>query len=269
MKNPARKYVDLILAASGKWAHWNPPDKLKVGDYGTVDKETGQFQKDGNIYKEVTTASLAALHPPHSGTPENTIVISSRGVKHRDLILGAEVNATGIAEASIKGQWKFGTKRGALLIIARPRSTYVPPKVLLKLLVDVPALQDKLLVTEVVSCPAYSLYLSSANNDILDVALLGSLPVPVAPAVAAGGKIGASWWSQGASGLFRDACDPSGSLSYTPLCTLKKIRRKGLVRRESPVPDPEDDDLWVDAQEPWSTLDDDGEEEVYEDTYFD
>ena len=70
----------------------------------------------------------------------------------------------GLADASIKGQWEFGTRRGALLIISQPHSSYIPPKVFLKNLVDIPALRNKALVTEVISCPAYSLYLSSASG---------------------------------------------------------------------------------------------------------
>jgi len=234
-----------------------------VGDYGTIDKETGQFQKDGNIYEDVTTARLADHHKPLMGAPENTLIISSAGVIRRELTVSAECGVAGLADTSIKGQWEFGSKRGALLIMSRPRSSYLPPKVFLKQLVDIPALRDKSLVTEVISCPAYSLYLSSANKEVIDVALVATTPTPLAATV--GGEIGATWWTQNMSGLFRDACDPNGSYNYTPLYMLKKIRRKGLLRRESPVPDPEDDDLWVDIQEPWDPLDDDGEEEVFED----
>jgi len=238
-----------------------------VGDYGVVNKETGQFEKDGNIYDDVTTAQLMAHHPPHLGTPEDIMVVSSRGVTRRELALGAELEVPGLADASIKGQWEFGNKHGALLIVARPHSSYIPPKVVLKLLVGIPALQNKSLVTEVVSCPAYSLYLSTANKDVIDLALVGT--IPVTPAATARGEIGASWLGQNRSGLFRDACDSSGSNSYTPLYTLKKIWRPGIFRRESPVPDREDDDLWVNSQEPWNPLNEDGEEEEFEDTVFD
>ena len=81
------------------------------------------------------------------------------------------------------------------------------------------------------------------DKEVIDVALVATTPTPLAATV--GGEIGATWWTQNMSGLFRDACDPNGSYNYTPLYMLKKIRRKGLLRRESPVPDPEDDDLWV------------------------
>jgi hypothetical protein len=46
----------------------------------------------------------------------------------------------------------------------RPRISHIPPNELLKQLVGVHTLEDKVLVTKVVSCPAYSLYLSSKRE---------------------------------------------------------------------------------------------------------
>ena len=70
----------------------------------------------------------------------------------------------GLAEASIQGQWAFGSTRGALLLMAHPRSSYILGDTLLKHLTKVEALKDMFLVTEVFLCPAYSLYLSSGRE---------------------------------------------------------------------------------------------------------
>jgi hypothetical protein len=64
----------------------------------------------------------------------------------------------------VKSQWQFSTKRGALLVMHQPRSAYIPPKVLLKTLINITKLKDKYLVTETFTCPAYSLYLSSGGK---------------------------------------------------------------------------------------------------------
>ena len=79
------------------------------------------------------------------------------------------------------------------------------------------------------------------DNEVIDLALIGTTPTP--PGIAAGFEAGAFWWSRNMSGMFREASEPNGLYKYTPLYTLKKIRQKHLLRRESPVPDPEDDDL--------------------------
>jgi hypothetical protein len=73
------------------------------------------------------------------------------------------------------------------------------------------------------------------------VALLGT--VPVNPVITVAGGIDGLWWTQHSTGVFRCAGDSTGSYPYTPLYTLKSIRKKGILNRESPVPDPEGDDL--------------------------
>ena len=56
-------------------------------------------------------------------------------------------------------------------------------------------------------------------------------------------SIGVTWQTQNTSGLFRNACHPNGSYTYTPLYMLQKVRKKGFLRRDSPVPEPEGDDV--------------------------
>jgi hypothetical protein len=75
------------------------------------------------------------------------------------------------------------------------------------------------------------------------VALISQAPVVVAPGLSGGGEITSAWWTQNIAGLFQDACDKKGSHSFTPLYALSVIRKKGFFKRDSPVPDPEDDDL--------------------------
>ena len=52
-----------------------------------------------------------------------------------------------------------------------------------------------------------------------------------------GGDAEANWQSQSKGGMFQQACDPNGLYNYTP--------SHCMLRRESPVPNSEDDDLWV------------------------
>jgi len=274
----SRKFIDLIFQASAKWANWNPPYQIKVGDYGKIDEKTGEFDREGNIYEDTNIfqdeniAKLVKEYPPQPAPREDVYIAASSKVKRADLKLAPNVGIAGLANASIKGQWSFGSKRGALLIMAQPRSSYIPRDSLLKHLAEVEALKNMFLVTEVLCCPAYSLYLSSGNNEAIDLALVGSLPVPHAPGVTVGGEIEGKWWSQNTTGLFRSARDPDGKDDYTPLYMLKGIgKRQGLFSRrgDNSVPKLEGDDLWVDAQVPWDLLNEDGDEEEYEDTVFD
>jgi len=267
MKFASRKYIDLILEVSSKWASWDPPHPIKVGDYGTIDKETGRFEKEGNIYDDPATAKLSAEHPPEILAPEEKMVFASQTAQRHDFSLSPEVKIPGIAEASIKGQWKFKTgKTGALLIMAQPRSSLISGNVL-KQLVDLPALKDKYLVTETVACPAYSLYLSSKSDDTVSLALVATTPLPVTPLVSAGGEIGGGWWSQTGAGVFRHGCAALGTYSFTPLFMLKRIRKKSIIPYRGAPTEDDEEDLWEDVERPWwRPLNEDGEEEAFEDT---
>jgi len=273
----SRKFVDLIFKATAKWANLNPPTDIKVGDYGKLDETTGEFLREGNIYndshniflQDQNIAQLVKDHPPITATREDEYIAASTRVKRGDFKLGAEVSAIpGLADASIKGQWIFGSRRGALLIMAHPRCSYIPPATILKYLAEVEGLKDMFLVTEVFSCPAYSLYLSSGTNEIVNLALLGSSPLPQAPVSL---QIAGKWWVQNTSGLFRSASEPDGKDDYTPLYMLKGIRKKRGIfsRRDRPPPEREGDDLWEIVQVPWSPLDENGDEEAFEDAVHD
>ena len=109
----SRKFIDLIYKASNKWANWNPPYEIKVrvsvsylridyrtlqvGDYGRPDKQTGQFNREGNIYDDMhiyEDASIAGLvkdHPPQLAAREEVYIAASKEVKRGDLKLGAEM----------------------------------------------------------------------------------------------------------------------------------------------------------------------------------
>jgi len=84
------------------------------------------------------------------------------------------------------------------------------------------------------------------GNDVVDLALLGSFPVPNAPGLTAGVGMEAKWWSQNTSGLFRSARDPYGKDDYTPLYMIKSIRKKRSFfnrREEHPIVEREGDAL--------------------------
>ncbi|KAJ7719437.1 hypothetical protein DFH07DRAFT_314285 [Mycena maculata] len=275
MKYVSRKYVDLIHAASSKWANWDPPHPIKVGDYGTIDKDTGGFEKEGNIYEYAATAALAANYPPETTAPDDEMVIASETAQKRHFSLGPQVNVSGVAEASIKGEWKFRSgKTGALLVMAKPRSSLMAVNAVLTNLVDLPALKDKYLVTETITCHAYSMYLSNKSEDTISLALLATVPIAVAP-LSAGGNIGGGWWRETGAGVFRQgfASPETGADSFTPLFVLKRIRKKSylsLSHRGMPS-DPSDAEIegdgfyvWEDVETPWQSLDEDGEEETFD-----
>ncbi|KDQ61837.1 hypothetical protein JAAARDRAFT_55158 [Jaapia argillacea MUCL 33604] len=258
----SRKYIDLILSASSKWANWDPPQRVKIGDYGDVNKDTGEFEPAGNIYDpdfEDRFRPIIAKYPPEKTSVEDRWEIVSKSVKRGELSLGPKVEVPGVAEATIQGRWQFGAKSGALLVMVNPRATYIP-KTLVKQLGNATMLKDKSIVTEVVSCPAYSLYLSSGNSEAISLALVGEISLPGAPIQIGASAFKAKWWAQTAAGFCRHACDAKGEAVFTPLFSLKRLKQRWIFWRG----DIEDDEPWVDKLRPWEELDDEGNEIIYE-----
>lgn len=91
-----RKYIDLIQGISGKYPNWNPQKRVevcmaapnnvqtfdahiltKVGDFGRIDPENGQFICEGNIYRDEPLASIAKDYPPVVHDPEYELKIDT------------------------------------------------------------------------------------------------------------------------------------------------------------------------------------------------
>lgn len=259
MGNAGRKFIDLIRQSTAKWANWDPPIPIQVGAYGRLNTETGELDIEGNIYdpefqvlldKVDGTLKLADF-PAQIGAPEGDFIVCTMGVRQNDLKIDGEINVAGLGQASIKGEWQFQRgKRGALLIMHNPRQEYVPRGRVLETLYKVPELKDMHVVNSIFKCPAYTIYLSDKSGEKVSLALTSS-ENPTEPE---------QWWSDTNVSLLRKG--QHKDYMFTPLYGLK--RKLPLIRRlmrDSPVPDPQGDDFWVDVHVPWDPLDEDGDEE--------
>lgn len=87
-KEASRKFVDLINRATSQYVNWDSsitcevsapakplfsylPSATQVGDYGTLDRTSGEFVKEGNIYREEAFAELVAQIGPVVGESAN------------------------------------------------------------------------------------------------------------------------------------------------------------------------------------------------------
>jgi len=68
-----------------------------VGDYGKLDKQTGEFNRKGNIYDDAhiyedgNMAELVKEHPSKVAPREDVYIATSTKVTRSDLKLGAEM----------------------------------------------------------------------------------------------------------------------------------------------------------------------------------
>ncbi|PSS37437.1 hypothetical protein PHLCEN_2v644, partial [Hermanssonia centrifuga] len=137
-----------------------------------------------------------------------------------------------------------------------PQTSYIPGE-LLQRLAQSPAdcLKEKILVTDVSSCSSYAMYLSAGNQESVKIALLATIPT-ITPGIAAGGGIGAGWWSSSHDGIFEHAHEPTAS--FFPLCAMKALRgkaRRGAGTSES---------FFVETDVPWLRLDEDGNDVIFQ-----
>jgi len=66
-----------------------------VGDYGKLDKQTGEFNRKGNVYNDLSIyedtkiTELVKEHPPKVAAREDMYIAASARVTRSDLELGA------------------------------------------------------------------------------------------------------------------------------------------------------------------------------------
>ena len=148
-----------------------------------MDKETAKFIKKGNIFEDGMTEntsalvtktgpkehtysifSLDALQTELSGGPETyesrlPIVITKRYVS----IIGCR-EVAGVAKMLLKAEFKFSKCNGAALLMYEPTTSILEGYDHLLSAAQYEHLRDMNLVTEVVTCSAYALYLAGSSQ---------------------------------------------------------------------------------------------------------
>ncbi|KAG1752086.1 hypothetical protein EDB19DRAFT_1993852 [Suillus lakei] len=254
----SRKFIDLIFQTSSKWANWDPPIEIRVGHYGTINKNTGVLEVEGNIYEPAFQESLKQQglmvnmsdpsFRPMKGAVEDDMIMSSIDVKKEELSLTQKVSALDLASASFKAQFQFQEgKRGAIWAW------------FWAVIHEANKLKNKDVVKSTFTCPGYCLYLSNkcalalcfigGAGERVALALTASVPGAAAIGVTAGGGASVDWWTDAQAAFLRKAFDKAGQYCYTPLYDLK-CRQHWLKRR------------WPDCPPPWDPLDEDGNEDT-------
>ncbi|KAH9969490.1 hypothetical protein BC827DRAFT_1262721 [Russula dissimulans] len=260
-KNAQRKYVDLIYEAVTKWPNWDPPKTIRPGDFGEVDKKTGELRVDGNIYTHDGIAQIANQYLPIVEAEIDDYQIHSYQVRGLDINADAGIDIPGVQGIVFKSRWQFNSRRGAILLMHRPRLTRVPDEFFAASeSFRLPDLRGKCIVYQVWNCPGYYMYLSSRSKEQVGVGLRAHVPIPVAPGVNISPAVNVQWFHEGPTGVRQFAYKPDPV--YTPLFCMKSIR-KSLERRDENDPGK---DGWFDAEVPWKNLNDEGTTEP-EDVY--
>ncbi|KAF4568132.1 hypothetical protein EYR40_010475 [Pleurotus pulmonarius] len=258
----SRLYIDKIFMKSSRFANWEPACRIEPGDFGTLSKRTGEFLKEGSIFTLPSTAQYAAANLRiKDGAVDHVQEYVSIGAHSIDLEGGPEVEIPGIASATVKTQYQFTGRRGAVLVMHRPH-----PRSLEGGVRNIPSteLRGKNLVTSVVDCPDYYMFLSQKKAGRVSLVLHANAPTTAG--VAAGGGVGAGWKRYGLGGTYK-ASEPGQE--YTPLYQTVVWDEFDRLR-SAPIPDDDDaDEGWVPAVPPWEVTDSSDEEEETADNAHD
>ncbi|KAG1772441.1 hypothetical protein EDD22DRAFT_947554 [Suillus occidentalis] len=212
--------------ATSKWANWDPSRKIKVGDYGMIINETGEFDWEGNIYS----------------THFQEQIKSSQEAKDDNFIAKS---------------WGITATKPAPLV----KRSAVPGAVTVALKLDLQFASNKPEAVLVMHKPAYS----SLSNDERIIRLIKSVMLkatgPVALGIDTGGTASLAWSSEAAYGISREGCDPTAK--YMSLYRLKKprprLREWFFGQRGNEIHNNLLNSL-EDVDPPWNPLDEEGEE---------
>ncbi|KAG1795982.1 uncharacterized protein HD556DRAFT_1234785 [Suillus plorans] len=269
MKYESRKYIDLIQSITSKWANWDPPKPINVGDYGMINNATGEFEWEGNIYTSKTITDIdmtdPALHPVEE-EGDDKFIVKSWGVTTRETKVATEAAVSGVVNVALKVDFEFeGRKRAAAMVMYQPRYISLPKdERIIELLKCRPEkLKGKYIVTEVICCAAYMMYMSTNRAEKFSVTL--QVTGPPSPAANVGGTAGFTWSSETTHGIYREGSNTS--IKYMPLYRLKKPRNKFWLPWSQRGDEKIDDSIekWDDVDTPWDPLDEEGEEDEFYD----
>ncbi|KDN41726.1 hypothetical protein RSAG8_07257, partial [Rhizoctonia solani AG-8 WAC10335] len=280
MSGPSRKYVDLIFKASGKYGNWDPPHVVEVGDWGHIERATGNFIREGNIFTDTECKVLLSDVPDgqlvRTGSPENVVRITANAQMEIGGDVYTDFGTTGELAVRAHASWAITPRnRAAILTMTDAYSYYLEIGTVFPRLRSLRKLEGKAVVTEALHCPAYAMLLTEKGIGGKASLTLHTGLSEAGVVLATGGTAG--WHYNSESGLWRTACGyrktleehrNSGTLEehdavFTPLYRLKKVSRgwrryrtRGALEPELALEEPVSEDYFP----PWEELNEDGEE---------
>ncbi|KAI9438426.1 hypothetical protein BJY52DRAFT_1129605, partial [Lactarius psammicola] len=211
-----RKFIDLIKEASFKWANWDPLKVIQIGDFGTIDKKTGELRVEGNVFTHPEIKHIAQDYPAYVAPETDLNQIHSLQVRR----LGIQADVGGSDSPADEGviyktRWQFNSKRGAILLMHRPRLICVPDGFFYEKF-DLPILKRKVVVKQVYNCPGFYMYLSNEASEQVSVTLRTNAFPFTGASTEQGLTVG--WSADGSTGVSQHAFRQDAV--YTPLFHL-------------------------------------------------
>jgi len=262
----SRLFVHLMWKASSKYASFTP-STLQLGDYGHVDRSSGEFIREGNIL--VMFPELKSELEKTHETPAGSHIFKGSYKIGTYKELDASVVGQ-VVEARIKVGWSFGKDRFAALVLIDPVLVEIAYEGNLhRFLIKHKELRDKALVTQLYKCTTYAALLTNGEKGEAYAGFHADSSLPAQMTTGRGGTV--TWSTQCETGTWHTGIYEPGKYRYTPLCTLRSIRPRewGKIRGAPKVDNPDDIDVMLDYYPPWNDLEADGTENSDEEGNYD
>jgi len=227
-RSAPRKYIDLINEATFKRANWDPPLVIQIGDFGVIDKKTGELVTQGNIFTHPDIKHVTQDFPAYVAPETDLYQIHSQHVKRLDVNEGdgaaSVANDQGVCSSS---RWQFNNKRGALLLMHRPQLICVPDGFFHEKKFDLPLLKHKVVVDQVYNCPGFYMYMSNKCSEQISVSLRSNTLPPASPSDSTESTLfplSVGWSANVTTGFCQYAYREDAV--YTPIFHLKSMGRR-------------------------------------------
>ncbi|KAG2160196.1 uncharacterized protein EDB93DRAFT_1244938 [Suillus bovinus] len=257
--------MDLLYTPTYQFVNWDPLTAINVGDYGMVNKDTGEFEWEGNLYTLQNDVDIdmtdTALRPIETEGNDTYIVQSWVPPSRTSTQLLKRSTVPGAGKVALKVEFESDGMRRA----AKATHISIPnDERIIRLIKSRPdVLKEKYVVTKVTCCAAYAMYMSTTEVEKFPVTLQAN--GPIVPVVDVGGATSFTWSSGTNHGVYREG-SKSGA-KYMPIYKLKEPRSKFWVPPSERGNEKIDDSIekWVAVDPPWEPIDDDGEEDPFYD----
>ncbi|KAK0497887.1 hypothetical protein EDD18DRAFT_1159992 [Armillaria luteobubalina] len=249
-----RKCIDLFWKVNHEYLNPNGLP-ITIGDFGTLDRRTGDFQREGNIFEHPESKDIMAEQ--NRDDPRNTTVMEcifrcTNNVRNIGLPFSVGGGLTGVVDGNVTTQFQFDSERGVLLCMRDVKYSMLPiVETWVRTLEKIPLFKAKGIVTETYTCSQYDLLMNHKRKRDVGVTAAASVPIPVLPAVSASAKAGFNISGSSESGSVWQGTKSADCDSFVPMYRLKALR--GRVTRG-------EDSLAQDFVLPWGELDDDGKD---------
>lgn len=191
----SREYVELIFQNSGLYPSFEPSRIVEVGDYGTIDKATGRFISEGNIFDNQASNGTRSL----GGSLGIEVVDNTGPVFHRYASKGVTVREAnpsvdldmsalpGIG-AGAKAGFDISFNKGGAAMLLFPHGSFQSMRHEGRLAsANDKTLASKAIVTSVWTAPTFAFCMSRRRESSFSVSLGAEVPTPVAGLSAGGG----------------------------------------------------------------------------------